>query len=29
MEGIITSEIQISGTVSSKGKICGFVIYYI
>ena len=25
MDGIITSEIQISGTVSSKGKICGFV----
>ncbi|MGN0684086.1 MAG: hypothetical protein ACI4JY_10465 [Oscillospiraceae bacterium] len=25
MDGIITSEIEISGTVSSKGKICGFV----
>lgn len=25
MDGIITSEINISGTVSSKGKICGFV----
>lgn len=25
MDGIITSEVQISGTVSSKGKICGFV----
>ena len=25
MNGIITSEVKISGTVSSKGKICGFV----
>lgn len=25
MDGIITSEIHISGTVSSKGKICGVV----
>ena len=25
MDGIITSEVKISGTVSSKGKICGFV----
>ena len=25
MDGIITSEIEISGTVSSKGKISGFV----
>lgn len=25
MDGIITSEIRIRGTVSSKGKICGFV----
>ncbi len=25
MDGVITSEIQISGAVSSKGKICGFV----
>lgn len=25
MDGIITSEIKVSGTVSSNGKICGFV----
>lgn len=26
MDGIIKSEIEISGTISSKGKICGFVV---